>query len=412
MPPYTQSSPWGALLSLLGETGTGIVNQHREQGIQDKLLAQQLAEGQSKLKTEGLNQQILQGQANQVPVDVARGNYKFASGVDPLAALLDKANLQKAGVNLPDNYIPQGTQNQMMQEGFQGNLLRSLMGGSAPPNAAPQAGGGAPAIQGTQPPAAAAPPQSGGGPLDNMPFVTKMRMAGLYQGPLTPGEEQANASASKTGGIEATQAAGQIPEAQQEVVNGYLQSYGMLANAEQALKNPTVLKGGAPAMQLQAFMYKNPVGKFAVSNDYKDIIPALDMSKQFLTKALAGGIRNQKVRTEIQAHMADSDSSPQAALQRIEVLKKYMPLLIRAQYATSGSQIPPDVMKAFGYTPEQWNSVIANADSDAAAANPGAPPQQGAAPQGANLAADPKFQAYAKQYFGGDVNKALAAQSR
>lgn len=106
MPAYTDS-PIGSFLQQLGIGIPQLANAHRQRGLQDEALALDKRQAESALTTQGLNQALLRDKVEGLPADSAREQYKFAESVDPLGAFMNNRDvLQKAGVNMPADYIP------------------------------------------------------------------------------------------------------------------------------------------------------------------------------------------------------------------------------------------------------------------------------------------------------------------
>lgn len=380
--PYTES-PLGSLLALLGQGIPALAQQHRQRGIQDTQLDLQRQEAESRLKTEGLHQQTMQEQLNDLPIQRERGSFEFAKQLDPVAAIMQLQKSPTLSKILPQGYMPGGLVNQAKQQQFQGSMIDSLLGGGQP-----QANG-------------AAPSQANGvdNGINSLSMPRKMRMAGLLSGPETPQEAAEVTSAKKLADINVERATGQLPQADQKFVDDAMTYYSQLQNAQRAVNDPRVQKGGMPSMQFQRMLYKLGVGN---AQPYDQLIPALDMGKQQILSDLAGGIRNAKVRSEIGTHLPGSEDSPLALQQRIDNIVKYYPYMVYSRYASRGATMPDQVMRGMGYEPQAFKQYVQSLDAD----KPQEVGQQ--VTTGIPAQAD-LLKSYADQFFGGDMNAARQA---
>lgn len=379
MPGYTDS-PIGALLAQLGRGIPALAQDRRSRDIQDQAIALQQQEAQSKLKTEGLQQQVLQGTVNQQPSDIAWKEYQRTNEAAPLESpLIAHDQLRAAGVRLPEGYVPLDKQmniqrQQMMMQAFP-ELVRGAMG-----QAGPQASAGA--------------PQASGG--IHLTPTEMMRWAQTGQFPTATAQEAADtASAKKIAETQAGQQMGQLPEADDKFVQSAMSYYTQLQDAKAGLMDPHVQKGGMPQMLFERGKYLTGFGNSA---PYDKIIPALDMSHQLVLTDLANGVRNATTRAQLGQHLASSSDSPQAALQKIDNILRYYPYLVHARYASRGVQMPDAVAQGMGYkTAADLGAYVQTLDNskpdsvgqNSSAAQPGLAAQQ-------QSGIDPRLAKYAK----------------
>lgn len=352
--PYTDS-PLGSFLATLGQGLPALAQAHRARQLQDEAIALQQQEAQSRMTTEGLQQKTMQEQLANLPVQRAREAFSFDSKVDPVTAIRNKANLKALGIDLPDNYVPQGISNEVQQqqnEGLAGKLrgtvLHQLLGDNypAPPTAGQSpAGPQAPPADPTAAPSAA-PSTAMGGKISLTPQeVARYGMTGQF--PAQTAQEVADLeTARETGKLRATQMNGQLPEADAKFVQTALPYFTQLKDLSRLIKDPRVQQGGWAKMQEERLKYEHGIGNSA---PYDQIIPNADLGKQPVTSELANGSRSLQVREMVGKHLASSDQSPAGMQQRIDNIVKYYPYLVYSRYATRGVAVPDQVAQGLGF---------------------------------------------------------------
>jgi hypothetical protein len=130
MPPYTDN-PLGAFLQTIGAGIPALAQGHRVRGIQDEQLNVQRQLDAMKI------QQLETAQAEH-PQDRAFEQFTRASSVDPLGSVvLQRPLLEKAGINLPEGYVPPDKIAALQRQ----KMIDQIMQGGGGPQGGPQAAG-------------------------------------------------------------------------------------------------------------------------------------------------------------------------------------------------------------------------------------------------------------------------------
>lgn len=384
MPPYT-NSPLGSFLQQLGQGIPALGEAHRNRAFED-------SQRDLLLKNQSLQQEVLQHNVDQIPVNTARDTFTFEDKVDPFAAYQNEELLKQAipGFQRKPGPLPPDLQKQKFLNDLLGIPTPGMPGQNAPPQGAP----GTP----TQP--GQAPTQPGiDSRLENNPKNRlQMKLAGIDPDAIIgPASEPTETVQTTQDGVVGSMVMPRSAAVKGDMTRGSFYpaaptgaQRSQLSTTQAAHDIIGRIKGGfnpewvGPAAGRWNSLQQVIPG-FQVSGDIANFYANTDTLLNSVLNALSGAAVNEHEAARIKGQVPTKNDKPEVFMAKLKATEDNMNSLEGrlTQHPMAGPAQQP-------FTP--------------------APSHTQAPPAGPSPASNQAMlQNYADQYFGGDINLARQA---